>query len=321
MPQILSSPLFTVTLPRIENLDFPPGSTYVVGDGLEEEDRTQEWKRLNATGLGFVRVVSVAPTSATVAFNGACSDLPLRSQSALTEFLLGLQTSRLHIDITGLPLHVWAPLVRAALNVSIRTRAVYFEPGDYRYSTNPIEGEIFDLSDRIDGIAPIPGFACLSRFDLERALFVPILGFEGTRLAHILEAVQPARENIWPIIGVPGTRIQYPFFAYLGNKGQLLETHSWKNALYARANCPFSLYYVLRDRLQTWHERLVILAPLGPKPHALGAILYYLANPRRTELVYDHPITRAQRTVGTPRVCIYDLSAWANLVGFTPSQV
>jgi hypothetical protein len=97
---------------------------------------------------------------------------------------------------------------------------VYVEPGDYRFSASPTDVTLFDLSEKIEGISPLPGFVTLSSRPGPEALFVPLLGFEGARLAFMLEAVQPKRENIVPIIGVPGFRPEYPFYTYLGNRNE-----------------------------------------------------------------------------------------------------
>jgi len=316
MSQPLNRPLFSRTFAAIEEVPLGANSVYVVGDNLEIEDRAAQWEALADGETRIARVTEASQSGITVELEAQLHKLRLREIASMSGFLSSLCASRLHIDLTGLPMRVWAPLVRAALDACLPVSAVYIEPGDYRYSTSPIEGQIFDLSERIDGISPIPGFATLVRADHERSLFVPILGFEGTRLAHILETIQPKNENVWPVVPVPGTRVQFPFFSYLANKGQLVDTHSWKAVLYSRANCPFSLYHLLCSQFDDQPELQLVLAPLGPKPQALGAILYYLDHRDRVELVYDHPISRRDRTVGAPRVCTYDLSAWADCAGY-----
>jgi hypothetical protein len=212
------------------------------------------------------------------------------------------------LDITGLPHHVWAPLLRAIRSRREPAFAVYVEPGDYRFSATPTEATIFDLSESIEGIGPLPGFVSLSNDEANDALFVPLLGFEGPRFRFMLEAVQPKRSNICPIIGVPGFRPEYPFYTYLGNRLQLEETKAWQNVRFAAANCPFSVYHILGELAREHFSRRLRIALIGTKPHALGAILYYLDHPSSTEIVYDYPIRKAKRTLGTSRVCIYDLS-------------
>jgi hypothetical protein len=209
-----------------------------------------------------------------------------------------------YIDITGLRHHVWAALLRSALRTRVRVAVVYVEPTDYRPSLTPTEGEIYDLSERIEGISPLPGFARL-RDAGQRVCFVPLLGFEGTRLAYLIEQVEPPGEKIVPIVGVPGFRPEYPFTTYLGNRSALLATKAWQNVYFAQANCPFSLFYRLQEISQRYADHTLKIAPIGTKPHAVGAILYAMVCPEVVELVYDHPIRKAERTIGSARLLVY----------------
>ncbi len=120
-------------------------------------------------------------------------------------------------------------------------------------------------------------------------LFVPLLGFEGTRVAYLLEDVQPVADNIVPVIGIPGFRPEHPFSAYLGNRIALRETDAWTRVEYADANCPFSLFYLLEDISARNIGMQLKIAMVGTKPHALGAALYVMKNPAAGELIYDHP--------------------------------
>jgi len=124
------------------------------------------------------------------------------------------------------------------------------------------------------------------------------------------EQVQPPGEKILPIIGVPGFRPEYPFYTYHGNQLPLLQTHAWRNVRFAIANCPFSLFYVLEDIATDYPGNLLKIAPIGTKPHALGAIVYNIANPDFVELIYDHPIRKATRTSGLSRLLLYHLSSF-----------
>ena len=142
----------------------------------------------------------------------------------------------------------------------------------------------------------------------DEALFVPLLGFEGSRFAFMLENVQPRRTNIWPVVGVPGFRPEYPFYTFLGNRTTLTETRAWKKVRYAQANCPFALYQTLRSIQDRAPRALMRIATIGTKPHALGALLYSLDHPATTEILYDHPVRKPGRTSGMSRLCVYDLS-------------
>jgi hypothetical protein len=54
---------------------------------------------------------------------------------------------------------------------------------------------------------------------------------------------------------------------------------------------------------------LLKIAPIGTKPHALGAVLFCLSRPDSVELVYDHPIRKANRTIGASRLLVYTISS------------
>jgi hypothetical protein len=137
---------------------------------------------------------------------------------------------------------------------------------------------------------------------------VPFLGFEGTRFAFVAEQVDPAAGRIIPVVGVPGFRIEYPFHTFTGNARKLLETKAWRRARYARANCPFSAFYVLQEILEQNSGDHLKVAPIGTKPHALGAVLMACVAPGHVELVYDHPKRKVRRTSGMRRCFVYSLT-------------
>jgi hypothetical protein len=243
---------------------------------------------------------------------GNTSKIPLRSSSHLANFWKSLNRQNAYLDITGLSHHVWAPLLKSALSQGVKLAVVYMEPKEYRFSITPTEGEIFDLSERITGIAPLPGFTSLRNFDGDNICFIPLLGFEGTRLAYLLEQVQPPGKKIVPVVGLPGFRLEYPFFTYLGNQSHLATTKAWKNVRFATANNPFSLFHLLADISEHFPNDQLKIAPIGTKPHALGAVLFAITQPVRVELVYDHPLRKKDRTDGTARLLVYHVSVFLN---------
>jgi len=288
------------------------GSAYVYGTSAEERSaHPSDWEA-RCSNVKFVRVTERNSSEVSVDLGVAASsdgNVQLRSKEQLRRFWNDVGAESVYLDITGLSHHVWAPLLRSALTTGSNLKAVYVEPFDYRFSPTPTEGEIFDLSERIIGISPIPGFASLTETDDDDVCFVPLLGFEGTRLQYLVEQVQPPAEKIVPIIGIPGFRAEYPFYTYQGNQSALRDTKAWKNVRFAAANCPFSLFYALEDIAKEYPLDLLKVAPIGTKPHALGAVLYNLASFRPVELVYDHPIRKPTRTAGSARLLVYHLSS------------
>ncbi len=249
--------------------------------------------------MNFVQVVDESPSEIKyIADQVDDAQLRLRSDKQIARFWASFADSdSIYVDVTGLRHHVWAALIRGALQTRKPVFAVYVEPGDYRPSLTPTDNEIFDLSEKIEGISPLPGFARL-RDPGDKTCFVPLLGFEGTRAAFIISQVEPPGNKIIPIVGVPGFRIEHPFFSFLGNRNTLLQTKSWKKVRYAQANCPFDLFYNLEAIQKQYSGDTLKIAPIGTKPHAIGAVLYAIANPATVELVYDHPIRKARRTAG-----------------------
>ena len=307
MPRI-NEPVFSVILSDVSELKPIPGSLYIAGVSEEERSSHTEILEAGCQDVTFARLVDEDSFEMTLSIEGRKRVVRLRSETSVSDFLREEQGGTVYLDITGLPHRVWAPLLRYIRSRREKAFCVYVEPGDYRYSPAPTEVAIFDLSERIEGIAPLPGFVSLSVNNDNVPLFIPLLGFEGPRFAFMLEAIQPKREDIFPVIGVPGFRLEYPFHTYAGNRMQLQETRSWVNVRFAAANCPFSLHHVLDELSQTNPSRRMVIAPIGTKPHALGAVLYYLDHSSTTELLYDHPVRKAGRTSGTSRVCVYDLS-------------
>lgn len=310
MKTIQDKPLLTDTYSTVAEFIPNRDSVYIYGlSGEERSDLTREWT-IKPPEIKFVLVSHQSFFSITLEIDGTPRKVSLRSAAQLHALIDEIRGETIYIDITGLSHHVWAPLLKASLRPGNRVVVVYVEPLDYSFSASVTEGEIFDLSERISGIAPIPGFAMLSEPRSEEDIcFVPLLGFEGTRFAYLLEEVQPPADKIFPVVGVPGFRPEYPFYTYHGNKQSLLQTKAWKNVQFAAANCPFSMFYKLQEIADQHPHNLIKVAPIGTKPHALGAVLFALANPRTVELVYDHPIRKANRTTGASRLLAYNVSA------------
>lgn len=231
-----------------------------------------------------------------------------RRRARLEEFVASLGDGAIYLDITGLGHATWAPLVRVCLKAGRPFRVIYLEPEAYSEAPAPDIGQIFDLSERIEGIAPIPLFASLDDRPEDEICFVPLLGFEGVRFSHMLNAVQPLAKKVYPIIGVPGFLPHYPLDAYLQNATSLEKYKATRNLRFARSNCPFSLYYALDDILSRFPTDQVKVGLIGTKPHALGAILFAIAHADDVEIVYDNVKRKTGRTKGAARCLVYGVS-------------
>lgn len=309
MPDIRREPIPTETFESAELFRPSAGSIYIYG--ISHEDRSghvSSW-RDSTVDVRFTEIFQ--ESQATFRASGSEADFFLRSSRSLDMLFDGCpRGGQVYIDITGLTHPVWAAILRAALVARFNVLVVYVEPNRYARSTAPVEGQIYDLSMRIRGIAPMPGFTWISNTATD-FVFVPQLGFEGTRLRHVIEQVQPSSGRIVPIIGAPGFKPWYVFETYAGNKAALEEEASWQAAEFAPANCPFSCYYLLQDIARRHPLAALKVAMIGTKPHALGAVLFAITNPEKIELVYDHPIRKAGRTGGADRLYAYHVSAIA----------
>jgi hypothetical protein len=307
MSRLASQPILTETFESVLSFVPPKGSAYLFADNGETRSRhIQSWLGA-AEGVEFVEITRQGGGS----FDSGDRTYALRRSVDVESFVRSISSPIVYVDITGLRHAVWAPLIKALFFAGKELRATYVEPDAYRRSVAPLEGQIYDLSTSIEGIAPLPGFTVLTSRGSsdDDFLFLPLLGFEGVRFKYLIEQVQPKNDSVIPIIGVPGFKTWYVFETYFGNAPALRETSSWRQARYAPANCPFSCFYLLRDIAGEYPQKTLKVAPIGTKPHALGAILFALAAPTPIEIVYDNPIRKAGRTQGVDRLFVYYISS------------
>lgn len=230
-------------------------------------------------------------------------DVSLRDDAALDELLLA---DRVLMDISGMPHVVWAPLLKRLHANSIATRIIYAEPESYKEHPSPASATRFDLSVTFEGLSPLPGYARLSGpQDEEKCLFVPMLGFEGNRPESLVLQIDPA-PRIIPVVGVPGFRPEYPAFTVACNRVFLEENRVHSEIRFAMASCPFEAYETLMEIRRDYADHYMYLAPIGTKPHALGTVLFSLAHPEDTEIMFDHPVRRPGRTAGVGVIHIYE---------------
>lgn len=214
------------------------------------------------------------------------------------------------VDISGLPHHVWAPMLRIALRAGVPTQVLYAEPDSYKEHPSPSSASYFDLTIRLEGLAPLPGFARLSGPpDEEKCLFVALLGFEGNRPSCLIVQVDPLPKVV-PIVGVPGFQIEYPAFTVACNRDFLETYRAYDEIRLARASCPFEVVRHLREIHKDYPEHYLYIAPVGTKPHALGAVLYALERGDMTEILFDHPIRKSGRTAGVGVIHVFDLTGY-----------
>lgn len=301
---LLREPLLTFEM-AAEDFSCPPDSLYLYGTGPEERSALDAQWVAAQDAVDFVEIAE-RPGEIVVAHGNL---VRLRDRASLQELVSSAGWT--YLDITGMTYATWAPLLSAALSSGQPCRVIYREPGDYQRSPTPTRGMIYDLSERVGGIAPIPGMASIRRRPKLNSVLVPLLGFEGPRFAHILESTEPDPDRVVPIIGAPGYRPEYTSQAMLANRLSLETEHHYSRIQFAKANCPFDLFHRLHEVQHSFGGDFLRIAPVGTKPHGLGAVLFALGRPQGSEIVYDHPVRKKARTSGLSRVCLYEVSRFA----------
>jgi hypothetical protein len=312
MSEVLLEPLASEYVENPRALNLLADSVYIFALSVEDRSRLPlDWVQRHPQTL-FVELEPETATRSRFKWHAdsESGEVRLRSESDLNSFLARLGKRPIYVDITGLPHFAWVPLLRAALRQQLDTRVTYSEPKYYVPGRNSADVELYELSDRISNAEPLPGFVSLAR-ETEPPILIPLLGFEGGRFARVQQIVQTTGDRTYPVIGVPGFEAEYPFITYSANRLPLHYADCWMNVAFASANCPFALLARLEsleaNRLPT--SPTIKLALIGTKPHALGALLFFLRSTRDVELIYDHPVRSAGRTTGTTRTWVYDISS------------
>lgn len=308
---MVDRPLFTREYNDTSEFDPVEGSAYIYGTNGEPRSDFADDLQARANRVRFYKIVAEDKYYFSNDLDPAVR-VSLRNKSSICSFLDAITEPVLYIDITGLGHATWAAMTRCALEQGRVVRIVYLEPRSYLKTLDPKLGDIFDLSVRIEGIDQLPMFPAFSDFDDEKSCFVPLLGFEGTRFAHMFETVQPEDRKTFPIIGVPGFRQEYPFSAYLGNANALQRAESFARVRFAKSNCPFSLFYRVEDLAKEFLDHVIKIGLVGTKPHALGAFLFAMKYEDRSEIIYDHVIRKPGRTSGTDKCLVYGVSEFMN---------
>ena len=233
--------------------------------------------------------------------------ISLHSNNQLDSFLTTYKNSVVYLEVTGLSCRVAAPLLKYAMDNHIEMRIVYAEPAKYILDEFRKMGSHQDLSESVRGIYPLPGLTNILPHR-ESPLFVVLLGFEGGRFSQIIQDQSPDNDKITPVLGVPGYRIDYPYFSLWGNRNQIRNTTCWQRIKYAEANSIVDIYMMLKQLSYDTKDSEMVVAPIGTKPHAIGAILYSIKHHNKVEIVYDNPKRSVHRTDGIGKVLVCNVT-------------
>lgn len=297
----------------VNDLTLEPNSIFLYSISAEERSSYHvEYIKLKYSSIKFIEIEIIENERDLIIEKHSHSKINLRSEYDIQTFIISHNITNIYIDATGLNTRVLASLLRNAVIINKKQKLeifiVYVEPYSYNISKFKLEGVYNDLSEKIEGIDPLPGFANFIPYTDDIKL-VALLGFEGGRFAYIKNTIQPPDDRIIPIIGVPGYRIEYPFVALSGNYVTLNETKSWNELLYISANSIVDSFTILKKILKETPEYLkLLIAPIGTKPHTIGALLFAIEFPKRVEIVYDNPKRKINRTDGTGQFVVCNVN-------------
>ncbi|MDP2419485.1 MAG: hypothetical protein U1D25_18355 [Hydrogenophaga sp.] len=272
----------------------------------EERGRIDAWNELKRDDFDrLILLRDTSPDTVTVLCSDGSQPVLLTDCDRLVSLSKG---DKVLIDITALPHHVWAPIFQAYVKAGKQVRALYVEPDSYKTHPSPASANLFDLSVSFGGLSPLPGFAKLTGpSDGEPTLFVAFLGFEGNRAERIINQIEP-QPRVIPIIGVPGFQINYPAITVACNRSFLNEFQCNADIRLAKASCPFEAFDALASIRRDFPDHYLYIAPVGTRPHALGALQYAIANESHCEILFDHPVRQSNRTNGRGLIHVFRFS-------------
>lgn len=191
---------------------------------------------------------------------------------------------------------------------------LYVEPEGYR---NPrqqflLHRRDFELSDAVPGYRAIPGFAILLGDRMaQRGVF--FLGYEDARLRRAfedLQMIQPARAAI--TIGVPAFKPGWEIDTLANNIAVVREQQIRGGVYFCGAENPAGAIDVLSQVQEGLSpgERMFV-APIGTKPHGIGAALFASRNPG-VGVIYDHPRRTHSRSESIANWHLYSVAGFCD---------
>jgi hypothetical protein len=276
----------------------------VIGEDGDLDERSK-------AACAYVRAHAAATLMVRFDIGGGKNELRLDGNairlSALKARFSGAES--VLVEATSLRFPEILYVMLAAINAQVkRLRLVYVEPREYRRN---IEGRLcdhrdFDLSDN-RRFQSIPNFQT-NLSETERGQAVFFLGYEGARLGQALEQAEVLRGwNKHAVFGVPAFAPGWEIDAMANNIQYLVEKDQIKYASAASADAAYVLLSALLE--QDKEDRPILVAPLGTKPHAIGAALFLIENESmdRALLLYDHPTRSAGRSMMIRRWHFFDV--------------
>lgn len=223
--------------------------------------------------------------------------------------LYKLEEKTVLIDITSIKhpiLFYFLSILRQRMNPK-SLLITYTEPEEYEQQRIENVTKKFDLTEKFCSVKPIPGFLRVNDYNKER-LLVALMGFEGNRFSKAFEDVNPATRKTYAVVGLPSFQPGWQYYVYSENQYALEQSRAYHLMKQATANEPFGVYNILHNIKQNNPQYELTVAPIGTKPHSLGACMFALDN-SDVQLYYDFPsFGDKKRTIGIGNTFIYNLT-------------
>ena len=298
--------LYTNIYSAINELKLEDGSLYIYGDSQEDRSNAviSYYTQNDIDDQVVFLKLSLDHNDLDVALDTDKNiKYNLRNPNDLGKIITnnGHKPHIIYLDISTLAERIIAALMHYSHIHSHEIRIIYISPDDYQIREFQRAGALQDLSTEINGIIPLPGFASINSDDnnIEQSKLIVFIGFEGGRFTHIYEQIDINIDNIFPVVGIPGYKIEYPFISLWSNRQVLIKSGAWRNMRYCTANSIVDAYYQLNEITQNISENTIIkIVPIGTKPQTIATLAFALKHPERVEIIFDNPSITHRRTSG-----------------------
>lgn len=294
--------LYTDRYNSLSDLHLEDDSLYIYGNSDEDRGNAvaQNYFQNHGNNVCFLRL-RLSDDDFDEVYDDAGNKYNLRSIKDITSVLSMPKIPKLiYLDVTVLHERIIAGIMRYAHINKIEIRIIYVEPLNYMVREFQRAGVYHDLAAEINGIAPLPGFIAITPDDNNEipTKLVVFIGFEGGRFTHIYEQYDISGDNVLPIVGAPGYRIEYPFMSLWGNRQIIYHSGAWRNIRYCTANSIVDAYCRLLELIKSEPATMFKVVPIGTKPHTIAALAFALKYSSNIEIVYDNPKLGPRRSNG-----------------------
>ena len=226
---------------------------------------------------------------------------------------IGIDNKVVLIDITSLK-HPLLFYFLSILKNNFRPKKLfvtYTEPEEYDQQKMENVTKKFDLTEKFCTVNSFPGFLRVSDHNKEK-LLVALMGFEGNRFTKAFEDVNPSMRKTYGIVGFPSFQPGWQYYVYSENQNALEQSKANLLIKRATANEPFNIYNILKEIKRNNSDFEIVVAPIGTKPHSLGACMFAIDNPD-VQIYYDFPsFGDKKRTTGVGSSFLYNLTDYVN---------